>query len=65
MTNEQIISSLQSLKEYAYNTANQSNDSSVATNVTIRVNLRDFMFVMDEAISALERKDQLYKYTEV
>lgn len=55
MTNEQIISSLQSLKEYAYNTANQSNDSSVATNVTIRVNLRDFMFVMDEAISALER----------
>lgn len=55
MTNEQIISSLQSLKEYAYNSANQSNDSSVATNVTIRVNLRDFMFVMDEAISALER----------
>lgn len=55
MTNDQIISSLQSLKEYAYNTANQSNDSSVATNVTIRVNLRDFMFVMDEAISALER----------
>lgn len=55
MTSEEIISSLQSLKEYAYNTANQSNDSSVATNVTIRVNLRDFMFVMDEAISALER----------
>ena len=55
MTNEQIISSLQSLKEYAYNTANQSNDSSVATNVTIRVNLQDFMFVMDEAISALGR----------
>jgi len=55
MTNEQIISSLQSLKEYAYNSANQSNDSSVAINVTIRVNLRDFMFVMDEAISALER----------
>jgi len=55
MTNDQIISSLQSLKEYAYNTANQTDDGSVATNVTIRVNLRDFMFVMDEAISALER----------
>lgn len=55
MTSEEIISSLQSLKEYAYNTANQSNDISVATNVTITVNLRDFMFVMDEAIGALER----------
>lgn len=55
MTNDQIVASLRSLRDYTNATASVQGDAvEPATNVTLIVNLKDFIFVLNEAINAIE-----------
>ena len=57
MTNDQIVASLRLLREYTNATAIVQGDAvEPATNVTLTVNLRGFIFVLDEAITMLENR---------
>lgn len=57
MTNDQIVASLKSLRDYTNATASVQGDAvEHVTNVILTVNLKDFIFVLDEAITMLENR---------